>query len=952
MNRRLKLFLAPFACHQGTETLLKRALASGVDPETILYLTPSPRKLREAQVLFSRLVNKNAFIPPRFLTLRQLARELHNRFGTERRLPGELKTPLVQLLLPDTTIGYAATVVNFITDIKRHIPDEEQKLLSDQLTNLLAGFELPLKKALLAYKTFLSYQKELATRGWVDDEDIIARAPDYLKRDFIPPRILILDSFVAPNRLEQKLLAALIGTGETVLALGYGGEENDKNYTIARRWLEFLRSQGEWETEVLPATDAITSAAWQLFRFPTIEEEVIGVCRHIRHSLDTIPDEEKPRFLTGTVIAMPRLDTHLPFLRRFLRQYGIPFTVYPETHLSASPPIVAVLELLTAIATDYERVALTAALSSPFFPKLLRLPDDQNQTQRDIAARALNSLSCRAGIIKGKENWQKIAERIILAEHINEEDPQRELLQEYEKRVNQALGLIEKFLPNSSSIASWARGLKQFLEAADFGKNLTPDDTHQELLKDRQELYDIIDTLADFAEEFNLSPSLHYKATDFLKLLSYLLTTSVRTPESDQDGLTVISIEETLGISPEHLYLIGLTETNLPGAYRSDPILPDRVRRQLEMPDMDWHRDWQRFHLYRTIHSSRNLPFLSFYESQDNQPILPTPLLELEAVPPRVINVIYSEAEHQRLNGETTGSRLDELKASVDFQNDQEVLRELARHFGAEKPLSITKLESYLHCPYLFYIKSVLQLETPEEPTFDMERQQWGLIVHAVLGRLYQNGPVSPDDIKTLAPKNLETILEEFKLPHFWNEVTRQVFNTLLPQFITTENKLRQEGYQPFRTEEKLEGSIGSDIILKGRVDRIDIADGKRLRLVDYKTGKENIGPPNVEDGTHIQLPLYAYLVKEKLTDKTIDNIGIYNLTDLKVNWLAKKQDVSALIQTAIEKTIEIVQNIRAGKFPAKPSKKAGACYSCPLKFTCGFTDTDRESSPEKQENT
>lgn len=951
MNRRLKLFLAPLACHQGTETLLKRALASGVNPETILYLTPSPRKLREAQVLFSRLVNKNAFIPPRFLTLRQLARELHNRFGTERRLPGELKTPLVQLLLPNTTIGYAATVVNFITDIKRHIPEEEQKLLRDQLTYLLAGFELPLKKAQIAYETFLSYQQKLAARGWVDDEDIIARAPDYLKRDFIPPRILILDSFVAPNRLEQRLLAGLIETGETVLALGYGGDENDENYTIARRWLEFLHSQGEWETEVLPATDAITSAAWQLFRFPTIEEEVIGVCRHIRNSLDTT-DKEKPRFLTGTVIATPNLDTHLPFLRRFLRQYGIPFTVYPETRLSASPPIVAVLELLAAIATDYERVALTAALSSPFFPKLLRLSDNENQTQRDIAARALNSLSCRAGIIKGKENWQKIAQRIIFAEHINDKDPQWEFLQECEKRVNQALGLIEKFLSKSDIIANWARGLKQFLEAADFGKNLTPDDAHQELLKDRQELYDIIDTLADFAEEFNPSPSRRYDATDFLKLLSYLLTTRVRTPEGDQGGVTVLSMEETLGISPEHLYLIGLTETNLPDAYRSDPILPDRVRRKLGMPDMDWHRDWQRFHLYRTIHSSRTLPFLSFYESRDNQPVLPTPLLELEAVPPEVINVIYSEAEHQRLKGETTGSRFDELKTSVDFQNDQEVLKELDRHFGAKKPLSITKLESYSRCPYIFYIESVLQLETPEEPTFDMERQQWGLIVHAVLGCLYQNGPVSPDDINTLAPEILDKILNRLKLPRFWNEVTRQVFNTLLPQFITTENKLRQEGYQPFITEKKLEGSISSDIILKGRVDRIDIADGKRLRLVDYKTGKENIGPRNVEDGTHIQLPLYAYLVKEELTDKTIDNVGIYNLTDLTVNWLAKKQDVSALIQTAIEKTIEIVQNIRTGKFPAKPSKKEGACYNCPLKFTCGFTETDRESPPEKQENT
>ncbi|MGQ9708678.1 MAG: PD-(D/E)XK nuclease family protein, partial [bacterium] len=843
MNRRLKLFLAPFGCHNGTVTLLQEALGTGVNPEEIFYLTPSPRKLRDSQVLFSWLINRRAFIPPRFTTPRQFARELHEIHGTTRLLPAELKPLIVKFLMKKTSIGYAAIVAKFITDIKRHIPEEEQPHLPERLNNLLAGFEIPLKKVLKAYDTFLTYQQELKSKGWSDDEDILTLAPNFLKEGFLRPRVLILDAFVAPNHLEEKLLTALIGESETVLALGYAGKDADKNYSIASSYIEFLNrfpfSIQHLQPEVCSGT-GITESALRFFRFPSIEEEVIGVCSHLRHTLESLSEKEKACFLANTIIATPRLNDYLPFLRRFLRQYGIPFTVYPEPSLASSPPVITVFELLNAINSDFERLSVTAAFSSSFLPKLLRLPDDQDQKPRETAARALNNLSCRAGIIKGEEQWERIAQRITLTEEINPQDAEYEFIADVSKRVRQALGLTKKFLCKEGTVAQQAQNLKQFLETADFCKNVSEFE-NEDLLKDRQELYDVLDTLAEFAEDSGV-----VTGTDFALLLSHLLTSRPKTPRENQGGVAVLSMEETLGISPENLYLIGLTETNLPGAYQFDPILPDRVRKELGMPDMDWHRDWQRFHLYRTIYSSRHLPFLSFHESRDNQPVLPTPFLELTPVEPEKITTIYSEMEVQLLNGERNARRFDELSITVDFGHDPGVIKEIQSRFAPLKSLSITMLETYPRCPYRFYVEQVLQLTTPKEPVFEIDSRQWGVILHKVLARLYQKGEVPPEQLPMIAPRILNQVLSESNLPSFWNEVTRAIFNNLLDRFIATENDLRSQGYKPYKTELELTDNLTDDIKLKGRVDRVDVYGETQVRIVDYKSGKANIGASDV----------------------------------------------------------------------------------------------------------
>jgi len=951
-----KLLIAPFNNPDGTELLFRTALDSGVEPNEIVYITPSPRNLRQAQIIFTRIYNKKAFIPPQFFTPRHLAFNLHERFNTSRYLPKALKPLLVLRLLtqPGTgddektrkpTIGYAQVVANFIADIKRHIPRDEWVNLSDRFSRLLAGYEKPRQRLGNACNVMTVYNKKLTEKNWADDEDIIASAPAQIKQAYPVIKVLLLDSFVAPNYLEKELLNALINQAEITIALGFGSREDHPAYRLARTFTDFITAQGGFSTKYLPTRQVAPPS--RFWRFPSIEDEIAGICRHIHANWQKLQTAD-------TYVIFNRLEKYAPLVQRMFARYEIPFTIYPENRLSVLPTVATVLELLKALNSDYERVATTAAFASPFLPGLLRLPEDPDETRRDLSALALNQYSRRAGIIKGKENWKHIADHIIRTEELEADDPELPFLKELQKRVRQAIGITEKILQPAATVGKQAHRLKQFLAAVGFGKTLNPgDDIDYELLETRKALYDILDRLADFETEFGAREE---KRNDFIKLLAFIIDQQMRTPEAEQPGVKVLSMKETLGITATNLYLGALTEEDLPGAYQADPLLPEWVRKELGMPDIEWHRDWERFHFHRTLNSSINPPWLSYHETRDGNPVLPTPFLQEIPSPPETIladnslcTAIYSKIEHQLYLGRKSQTRLEELAVNVDFSQTPEVLDEINRRFGPDQEISVTALEHYRRCPFLFYLERVLGLKEIPEPGFDIAAQEWGLIVHDVLSRIYKNKdkPVPIKELPQAVEKALTAVLQENPLSPFWREVIFRVFKNILEDFCKKEQQLREEGFLPFKTELTLRGNVASyiNINVKGRIDRIDAANN-RLRIIDYKTGSNVINAKAItEKRTHIQLPLYAHLIQnhQDFAQKEVDNIGIHSLTE--INWLAQHDTpLTELIKAALNTTYEVVTSIREGKFPAKAADEA-VCSDCDLAFTCGYRRNEKKSS-------
>jgi hypothetical protein len=329
------LFVGSFGTRGATDRLLEAAVVLVPDRacDGILYLTPSPRKLRDTQLRFARLVDRPALLAPRFHTLGPLAAEIHEQSGTRRPFPSELKPLLVRHLLKDTnpkpTLGYARAVGDFITDIKRHVPAENRNRLADVFREELAGSDEPLRRALEALATTERYEQLLAKLDWADREDVLASATRLLNH-WPQPRVLILDGFVAPDRLEQRFLAALIEHAEHTLVFTHDAG-SDSTGAVPTAFRSFLDRVGGFEQENVPAQPGLEPV---LHAFPTIEEEVAGIARHIKRRFLSSPPE-----LHRTVVAFPRLSRYAPLVERVFARYGLPASIYPNPRLTTSPPV-------------------------------------------------------------------------------------------------------------------------------------------------------------------------------------------------------------------------------------------------------------------------------------------------------------------------------------------------------------------------------------------------------------------------------------------------------------------------------------------------------------------------------------------------------------------------------------------------------------------------------------
>ncbi len=498
-------------------------------------------------------------------------------------------------------------------------------------------------------------------------------------------------------------------------------------------------------------------------------------------------------------------------------------------------------------------------------------------------------------------------------------------------------------IAGAQTLGDYAVRFKELLGVAGFCRNLDPLEPKASLLlEDRGELYDILDSLAGFEADFGARP---VDLSEFAKTLNYLVSLCRRTSDRAPRGVLILSLAETLGLEPEHLYLGALTESSLPSRYPVDPLLPDSVRRELGMPDMNWHLDRERFHFERARRSSQTSPWLSYHSGAEGKLVLPTPFLEQEPVQAKPAPGLFSPAEEQRYNGSESAIVLPETVRPVDFSSDKEVLATLESRFGPSRHLSVTRLEKYRACPYCFYVSEVLGLEPVEPPKLSIEPQQWGLIVHRALARLYKEGLVPLDKLKSSALASLDAVIGEFGLNRFWTEVTRRLFENSIDDIVKCEAGLRAEGFEPAGVEVTLRGEAGPGVLVKGRLDRYD-SDGKRLLVLDYKTGSSGAVKPHevIEDRTHLQLPIYCHLLNTDHKDKTIANMGIYSTREARIYWLAgDKASVEELISVALANAVEIAHLIRAGSFPAQPADMKEGCKDCPNAFLCGESVSKRD---------
>jgi len=921
-----KLYLCPFGYQGATRLLFQEATRgqTGNDFSWLTYIAPTPRKVRAAQLDFAETVGKAAFIPPGFLTLNQFARQAYARFGTRRRLDPELRTLLIARLLPGfgqprMSLGYARAIADFIKALADYCPQLSLSELREQVRILMKDFDRPRANVLQALEIRKRYQELLEAKGWIDDEGVVAAVAASPQSILSSHQFLVLDGFFDLTRLEEQLVARLVKDAGQVLALSPVFQDLPEVTSPVQGFPEFLQTLTTVETVRLrnPRPPRLKP---RYFRFPSREQEVEGIAADLKSRLRAKvlrPDQ--------AIVVFPQFRQYSAIVRRVFTKYGIPFTLFPERMLAASPPLIAVLELLSAVENNFPRVSFVAALTSPYFARI------------SAACReTVNRFSLAARLVKDRLGWQ------FLERRLRDEDPEMDereqgLLKETQRNTNLVLGFCADYAGpgrEQDTLTGFASRLRTLLARLGFGEKLDPARSEElELRNDQRLSYNLLESLAAFEHDFGPE---QYSLAEFHRILTQLVRSTPAPPEPERRGVLVSSTLETRGLDCKQLYYGGLTEDDLPTRFKHDPILPDSVRIRLNLPNLDRHSLWQHLHFLRLVNTPEEDPFLSFPDTEEGRLLLPCPFLDEESGDdPKEPDAVFTAEEQQRREGAQQAIGYQERFEPLGLQSDPEVVTELARRFGPDHVLAVTRLERYRRCPVLFYIENVLGIQAQEEPRFEPQPADWGSILHRILERLYAEGKVAVKDIPERLRLIVPAVLQDFGLPGFWQQAVQRVLDELVPDFLALEQELRDEGFAPVRVEHAVTANVFPDLRLKGRIDRID-ASATELRVLDYKSGgTSDITVPAIrERGTYLQLPLYARMVQDQYPGKTIENLGIYGLRDVEIKWLAKRADVSELIQAALGHARAVIDALRRAEFPPEPAGR-NDCPTCPHNFIC-----------------
>ncbi|KGI68658.1 RecB family exonuclease [Mycolicibacterium rufum] len=248
--------------------------------------------------------------------------------------------------------------------------------------------------------------------------------------------------------------------------------------------------------------------------------------------------------------------------------------------------------------------------------------------------------------------------------------------------------------------------------------------------------------------------------------------------------------------------------------------------------------------------------------------------------------------------------------------------------------LSPSRASDFKQCPLLYRFRAIDRLPEPSSAA-----QVRGSVVHAALEQLYLLPAPErvPETALSLAAPAWERVVAE--KPSLADDITPELRTTLLEEarvllsgYYRLEDPTR---FDPQSCEQRVEVELADGTLLRGFVDRIDVAPTGELRVVDYKTGK---APPEAralaEFKAMFQMKFYAVAL---LRSRGVlpARLRLLYLADSQV--LDYTPDLDELLR--FEKTLMAIwQAIRSagatGDFRPNPSRLCDWCAHrehCPV---------------------
>lgn len=329
-----------------------------------------------------------------------------------------------------------------------------------------------------------------------------------------------------------------------------------------------------------------------------------------------------------------------------------------------------------------------------------------------------------------------------------------------------------------------------------------------------------------------------YTFKDSKKLWNFLdsLIRDIQVPFTGEPlvGLQVLGFLETRCLNFDNVFIFDVNEGCIPENKKIDPVLPTELRRILGLPSYKEIESMYAYNFYRLIYGARNAKLVYINSESQDQDNYRSRFLEMILwnnekkgkkikIDRIILPAIYSEKER------------------FEYKKNDEIITMLKSF-----EYSSSKLDDYFRCSMRFLLKYILRIKPYLTVEEELDGGKIGSFVHEFLKEYFaqfkgEKCVVDEKGFFQMFKDMFDTFMSKYERAK--KELLRESLK------LRFEQMMKNEGFYGriiYDVEREIDGFIdvnGEKIKLKGIIDRIDIKEGNKYVIIDYKTSS-NVDNP------------------------------------------------------------------------------------------------------------
>ena len=432
----------------------------------------------------------------------------------------------------------------------------------------------------------------------------------------------------------------------------------------------------------------------------------------------------------------------------------------------------------------------------------------------------------------------------------------------------------------------------------------------------------------------SISPVL--SAPQAIHILLDLLLSEHLTTRSTSRELQLLGWLELPWDTAEHVIVTSFNEGFIPQSVDSDLFLPNRLRLALRILDNSRRYARDAYALHCLLASKKTCRLIVARRNYQGDPLKPSRLLfatDPAQLASRTLAIFNSETHSTvAVDNHPTGTHGSE--------NSRFTICKPTPLPAKPRSMSVTSFRSYLACPYRFYLRHILQIQSQDDNARELDPASFGNVIHEVLCRFGRDDLRNSTDADRIR-KFLRQELKNYSSQMFGTD-RRPAVNLQIAQarnrldaFAHWQAAWAAKGWRIEHSEVPDDGRTFTwnvdegSIELRGRIDRIDRhqTTGEWM-VLDYKTSDNGSSPlkshRRQDAWTDLQLPLYRHLVKALGIRDPVSLAYILLPRDTNKVGISRTEWTQDELDDADHQIGEVVRRVLNGNFwpPAAPAPR------------------------------